>query len=224
MNPEQLRAFWAFARGDTDPRIFEAWFDELDEPERELGPGFGLALQTADYRDEEKVWRLRHALAEHLPAPENCECPTIEDMSVIPMGSDMRFDKIFIAFERIADYGPARWWLHCSRCRACDTAWLIAQDDRIYDDYFLTRLDQHEVDAVVAGRWPPIFQTYEQVLTLAREISIPPTFFDPMSSSLTDAVDDMVAARPEITDQEIGHLLGIAPAHVAALRDHHSPS
>ena len=147
-----------------------------------------------------------------------CICTTLDDLAVVPMGMDGLDERFFATVESIHDHGGERWWLHLARCTACGQDWMIAQEERIYDDHFLKRLSRAEAEAVVRDNaWPPDFLTYEAVLRMGRERSSACRFLDPRAGSLTWTVEDLRKARPEISTEEIGDLLGISEKHVAAL-------
>ena len=146
-----------------------------------------------------------------------CECPTIQDLSAVPMGGDFYFEKVFEPLEEIAKYGPDKWWLYISRCSECGANWLVAQDDRIYDDFFLKRLTDAEVERAKAGQWPEQFQSYRDVLTVGRETSTPPRFFDPMAASLIWTAEDLLREQPNIPAQDVAHILGLSEKHAERL-------
>lgn len=66
------------------------------------------------------------------------------------MGSDALDERVFTSLEQIIERGGEQWWLYVSHCLKCSQVWMIAQDDRIYDNYYLRRLLASEKQAVVA--------------------------------------------------------------------------
>jgi len=218
MTEQQSLRFWAFARGDIDPKDFESWFFEQADLEAVLGHELHFELLAADYRDErDTVPQLRKKIALFMEPKRKCECPKIRDMSAVPMGGDFYFEKVFESFLRETEFGHEKWWLYISTCAVCQTHWLIAQDDRIYDDFFMKRIDAQEVNDAKAGRWPPTFGTYENVLALGRKVSNPPRFFDKFAASLIWTVQDLRKERSNITATEIAYLLGLSENHTARL-------
>ncbi len=133
------------------------------------------------------------------------------------MGGDFYFEKVFEPLEVIASYGPTKWWLYISRCDRCHTSWLVAQDDRIYDEFFMKRLTDVEVKKAKAGQWPELFQRYEEVLSVGRTTSNPPRFLDPMAASLIWTAEDLLRERPDIRPDEIAHILGLSDKHAKRL-------
>jgi hypothetical protein len=167
--------------------------------------------------NREEVWNLRQSLIAHLDRSKQCECFATRDVAVIPMGGDLKFERVFETLERKADYGPDKWWLYIDKCRVCSSVWLIAQDDRIYDDFFFRRVDEAVLAKAVMGEWPQHFSTYESVLSAGRTLSSPPRFFDPMAGSLQWSVEDLLKERPAISIDEIANLLGLSINHAARL-------
>ncbi len=133
------------------------------------------------------------------------------------MGGDGLDARIFATVETVRWHGGDQWWLHHAKCSACAQDWLIAQEERIYDEHFMRRLGPEEVQAIDAGQWPDDFMTYERVLGVGRANGPACRLLDPMASSLIWTVEDLLKARPNITHVEIAELLGISVAHVERL-------
>ncbi len=146
-----------------------------------------------------------------------CHCATLPDLAVLPMESDGLYERVFATLETVREHGGDAWWLYLSRCDACGQHWMVAQEERIYDDFFLHRIDAAGAAAIVTGWWPPEFLTYEAVLAIGRRLSKPCRFFDPLAHSLVGTVQDLRKARPAITAEEMASLLGIAPGDVGRL-------
>jgi len=109
-------------------------------------------------------------------------------------------------------------------CTACCQNWLIAQEERIFDDYFLKRLSVAEADQIVASaRWPEEFRTYERVLTVGHALSNPCRFFDPLDASLVWTVHDLRKERPAMTSEEIAQLIGSTSADVELMLATNAP-
>lgn len=217
MTQEQLNNLWAFSRGDVTSIEFESWLYKQTGLESALGDDLNWTLLAADYRDRDIVFQLRKDVATYLAPWRQCECPAIPDCAAIPMGDDFYYQAVFKTLKEKLAFGSTKWWLYFSECQICLTVWLIAQDDRIYDDFFFARSNAKQLADAVAGHWPEQFQTYEEVLATGRRLSTPPKFFDPMSCSLQWTVEDLLAERPGITAKEIGFLLGLSEAHGSAL-------
>lgn len=128
------------------------------------------------------------------------------------MGGDGQDDRVFATLNNIRDHSTGLWWLYLSKCRACEQEWLFAQDDRIYDNFYLKRLDLAEAYHLLeGGHWPDDFISYERVLRLGRTLSQAWTFLDPRSPALVATAEDLRKERPDITVEEIAHLLAIEP-------------
>jgi hypothetical protein len=217
MNDEQLSALWAFSRGDLAGSEFEKWFFTQTGLENALGEDLHWNLLSENYSDQDAVWRLRNAVAQALSSIKQCECPALSDLVAIPMGSDFYFEKVFETLERAIDHPTEKWWLYISKCSRCATVWLIAQEERIYDEFFLVRSNQKILNEARAGRWPQKFLTYKDVLATGRKLSNPCQFIDPMAGSLQWTVEDLLKERPSISSSEIASLIGVSPAHASAL-------
>lgn len=134
------------------------------------------------------------------------------------MGGDGQDERVFATLNNIRDHSPDLWWLYLSRCSACGQEWLVAQDDRIYDNYYLMRLDPAQAQDITKGvHWPDHFMSYERVLRLGRTLSQPWTFLDPRSPALVWTAEDLRKERPDITVDEIAYLLAIKPKVAARL-------
>ena len=149
---------------------------------------------------------------------QGCRCGSLPDLAVVPMGGDGLDDAVFATLEIARNHGDDLWWLYLSRCSACGRDWLVAQDERIYDNYYLKRLSSSGARAIVeSNAWPDDFITYERVLRLGRTLSEPWTFLDPRSPSLVWTAEDLIKERPDISVDEIAYLLGIGRAAAARL-------
>ncbi len=220
LTASQLERLRAFVRGDLEPLAFERWFLGEHGMVGALGEDLHWDLTCADYRDGSEVRRLRQLLKVLINNDASCECWMRRDHDVIPMGGDGQDERFFATVDRIDDHGGRQWWLYLSRCNACEQHWLVAQEERIYDDFFIRRLSSDEAEAIVAdGLWPSTFQTYEDVLATGLAMSQPCSFFDPLPGSLVWTVEDLLKKNPGITEARIAELLGIEPGHVTALRN-----
>jgi hypothetical protein len=134
------------------------------------------------------------------------------------MASDGYYLTVFATLNEVCSHSAELWWLYLSRCSACGQYWMVAQDDRTYDDFVLKRLDPDAADGIIkTGIWPPDFLTYERVLALGSTKSTPPQFLETFASSLQSSVDDLRKARPTNAPSEIARLLGITRAHARLL-------
>ncbi|WP_061779042.1 hypothetical protein [Sphingomonas sanguinis] len=135
------------------------------------------------------------------------------------MGDHRGGDEQFLETVKVLrNAGEPRWWLYLCQCGSCQQNWLVAQEERIYDEHLLVKISQERADAVLyAGKWPDTFSTYESVLTIAQTLSHPGQFLDPMAWSLLCPVDDLRRERHDISEDEMAHLLGISRRHVHRL-------
>lgn len=148
-------------------------------------------------------------------AEARCECTALPDLAVVPMGGDDLDVRVFATVKPVREHGGPQWWLYLSSCSSCGQNWLVAQEERIFDDYFLKRLSVPEAgQIVVSGDWPEEFSTYERVLTVGHALSKPCRFFDPLAASLVWTAQDLRKERPTIAVDEIARLIGSTPAQV----------
>jgi len=149
---------------------------------------------------------------------DNCYCATLADLAVVPMGGDGLDERVFASLEKLCDHGGGQWWLYLSECSVCSQHWMVAQDERIYDNFYLKRLKGPEAEDIRQRRtWPTEFATYEKVLRLGRTLNSPCIFLDPLDSALVWTKDDLRRERPDISIKEIAYLLGIPVATAAKL-------
>jgi hypothetical protein len=218
MTEDQFANLWAFARGDTAGHEFEQWFLAQEDLEGPLGEGLHWSLASAAYADRDEVWKLRQSVAQKLEPHKQCECASIRDLAAIPMGCDGLDERVFATVENVRDHGGDLWWLHLSKCRVCGQNWMVAQEERIFDDYFLRRLSVSEAREISdEGRWPAEFLTYERILMIGRTLSQPCIFADALSPSVVWTVEDLRSERPDITADEIAYLLGVTPENIRRL-------
>jgi len=134
------------------------------------------------------------------------------------MGGDGLDEKLLATLESVKKHGGVQWWLYLGRCRVCRQDWLVAQEERIYDEHFLQRLNPHEAERVIVqGIWPDTFISYERVLRIGQSLTNPCRFLDPRAVSLISTVEDLRKERPEISAAEIADLLGIGVNHSTKL-------
>lgn len=160
---------------------------------------------------------LRRDLENTLKSYLICECPIIQNFAAIPMGGDFYSETVMSNFEPLADYGSEKWWLYVSKCKQCNTVWMIAQDDRIYDQFFFNRITDQELSDCLSGDWPSKFLTYGRVLACGRKLGNPPRFIDEFAYSLQWTVEDLLKERAAISTEEIAWLLGLSIQHAKSL-------
>lgn len=218
MNQAQLDRLWAFARGDCAALDFERWFLTQTDLESTLGADLHWSLTSGDYRKPNDVRALRQSLAEALRPHRTCECPLLRDLCAVPMGSDGLDERVFATVRPVKHHGGAQWWLYLSRCTVCGQHWMVAQDERIFDEYLLRRLDDSVALGITSkGAWPHEFLTYEAVLRTCRAFAHPPIFLGDLPSALVQTAHDLRCERPTIAVEEIAALLGVSAAHAKRL-------
>lgn len=218
MTEEELRTCWEFVRGDMAGPDFERWLFVQVDLDKWLGEERHQQLQFADYRNLDELWTLRQELKSFLETSKQCECLSLRNLDVIRMGGDFYSEQVFAHFDPIMDYGQEKWWLYISHCRTCAQDWMIAQDDRIYDNFYLRRIPPSTRKTIEEGsQWPDEFLTYEQVLRLGRTTGEVWTFLNPRSPALIATAEDLRCERPDISFDEIAYLLAISVPDAARL-------
>ena len=158
-------------------------------------------------------------MSDQAPEIENCYCASLPDLAVVPMGGEGLDERVFASLDRVQEHGGDQWWLYVSVCNKCRQNWMIAQDERIYDNFYLRRLNAATAKAVQEqGQWPDEFLTYERVLSLGRTMSKPWTFLDPRSPALVWTAEDLRRERSDISVEEIAHLLAIPVSDATRLK------
>jgi hypothetical protein len=135
------------------------------------------------------------------------------------MGGDGLDERVFATVNTIVDHGGDAWWLHLSQRCACGQHWMIAQEERIFDEHVLRRLSVAEANRISANaEWPIEFLSYERVLNTGHALRIRPcVFLERLSPSLIWTADDLRKERPDISAEEIAFLLGITATHAKRL-------
>lgn len=140
----------------------------------------------------------------------DCICASLPDLANVPMGGAGLDTKLLATLKLVKEHGGDQWWLYLGKCDACGQNWMVAEDQRIFDEHFLKRLTPAEADQVeTVGLWPDEFLTYESVLRIGGKLARPCRFLDPLDSSLVWTVEDLRRHRPDIKADEIAKLLGI---------------
>jgi len=215
-----LDVIWRFVRGDTDAKEFELWLYAQETLEDFLGNKLYLDIISADYRSGDAKWRVRKALEEFARSVSSmsCECSALPNTAVIPMACPgdaiSRFDEIRLR-------GKPYWWLGVSRCAACGTPWLVAQEERQNDVFIFRRLTEVQFSDILSdNRWPDDFDKYETLLRLSREAGHQAIFFDPIGdSSLAWTMGDLARERPWIRLSELAELLNLDLETAAVIAD-----
>lgn len=150
---------------------------------------------------------------------KSCFCAELPNLAIIGMGdAEGLDDRVFATLDLEVDHSDEKWWLYASKCRACGQHWKIAQEERIHDFYCLKRIIPNAFKEIVQlSLWPSDFLLYEKVLRVGREAGYIATFMNPKSSTLVDTIADLRSARPDITLDEIAHVLAIPRKQVKNL-------
>jgi len=148
-----------------------------------------------------------------------CCCAELEDLAIIGMGDSEGLDeRVFATFDLVQNHGSEQWWLYVSTCKVCAQNWMIAQEERIHDNYCLKRLDPEAMQGIIdKSLWPDDFLRFEQVLRLERESGRVARFLDPRSPALIDTANDLRRERPEIPVEDIAYVLAISVTDAARL-------
>lgn len=154
-----------------------------------------------------------------------CCCAALPDLAAVPMGGDDLDERVLATIENVVDHGGDAWWLYLSQCRACGQHWMIAQEERIFDEYFLRRLTVDEANRISAnGEWPVELLSYARVLKTGHALHIRPCIFlERLSPSLMWTVEELRKERSDISVEEIAFLLGVTEKQAKRLLAAASP-
>lgn len=220
LSNNQRKQLWEFVRGDAKLAAFEAWLYEDVALEAALGNDKYLDLISCDFANNDATWVVKQTIRTVLECDEKCHCASIRNLDAIEMGGDWFFEKFFSTLTVFAKPSPEKWWLYASQCSVCGTNWLVAQEERIHDMFYVMRLNDETTSEVKRGRWPKTFATYADVLDVGVKLDVRQAqFVDPMSGALQITVEELLQTVPKITVEEIGLKLGIEPQHAQLLID-----
>ncbi|WP_086735002.1 hypothetical protein [Erythrobacter colymbi] len=148
----------------------------------------------------------------------SCECSTLGDFAVVGMGGDGRDERVFSTLMEVAKHGGDAWWLYASRCSACGQDWMIAQEERIHDNFYFKRLTAGELKMIEEqGAWPPDFVRFEDVIRLGPHHGQVARFFD--TNDLTDTVKELMEVRSDISASEIAYMFVLSEREAERLMD-----
>lgn len=220
LTEDQRQILWKFVRGDVGADDFEKWLYNETALETAFEDEEYLTLIGCNFRSKEDTFALKASIRSALQVGENCHCSAVRDLDNIEMGGDGFFEKFFATLTELARPPTDQWWLYISRCNACSTNWLVAQEERIHDVFYVERISDHAVQQAKAGTWPDRFQTYADVLHTGGKLGVREAkFISPMSGALQVTVEELLRTSPKITAEEIGLKLGIEPHHAQVLID-----
>lgn len=214
----QRTQLWKFVRADTDVAAFETWLYEDDALEAALGNDRYLELISCNFSNSEETHLVKKAIRAVLECDEKCHCAPVRNLDAIEMGGDWFFEKFFSTLTIFAKPPPEKWWLYASKCSVCGTSWLVAQEERIHDMFYVERMSDVAVSEIKRNQWPTRFQTYADVLDVGVKLEVRKAqFIDPMSGALQVTVEELLQADPEISANNIGSKLGISRDHAESL-------
>ena len=149
----------------------------------------------------------------------SCECSTLGDFAVVGMGDrEGRDERVFATLVEVAKHGGDAWWLFASRCSSCGQDWVIAQEERIHDNFYFKRLSGTEMKMIEeGGDWPQGFLRFEDVIRLGPEHNMVARFFD--TNDLTDTVKELMEARSDISASDIAYLFVLSEREARRLMD-----
>lgn len=199
---------WRFARGDTPAKEFESWIYQSATLEDELGENDYLDVISIDYNKPEKTRSFKKTLLAILPAPAACACHTLRDTDFVEMGEWVPDVDIVVT---VREVDGIRWRFNIT-CVICETQWLIALEERIYDIWLIRRAS--------CAPWPEV-RTYRGLLASAKRGAPGVCYQDPTNSiEIPAAICDLAEENPGIPLSEIVAVLPIdaVTAHHHAIR------
>lgn len=152
-----------------------------------------------------------------LPSTGHCCCRALADFAVVPMGG-VGLDELVFASLKETIRHREQWWLSALTCLACRQDWMIASDERIYDNHYLRRISPASLREIVDfDWWPDEFLTFENLMMLGKAEGRIWRFLDRRSPALIASAEDLRRERPEITTEEVANLLSIQVSQAADL-------
>jgi hypothetical protein len=95
---------------------------------------------------------------------------------------------------------------------------MIAQEERVHDNYYLKRLSADQIMAIVErADWPRDFLRFEDVIKLGPDNNKVALFFD--TNDLTDTVKELIEARNDISAAEVAYLFCLSDGEAQRLMD-----
>lgn len=218
LTENQRRRLWEFVRGDVKMNEFEAWLYSDDSLEATLGNEVYLELIGCNFEHKEDIFKIRKSIRSVLEVGEDCQCASVRNLDSIDMGGDWFFETFFATQAEVSRPQTDQWWLYISHCNICGANWLVAQEERIHDVFYVQRISDQTVQNANNGNWPKQFQTYADVLSVGVDLGGPKaSFVDPMSGALQVTVEELLQSNPKISAREIGQLLVVDPKHAQFL-------
>ena len=153
-----------------------------------------------------------------IPSLGYCCCGALADFAVVPMGGIGLDELVFASFKEAFKHSNEKWWLYVSTCLVCRQDWMVAQDERIYDNFYIRRIAPATLREIAEfDWWPEDFLTYERVLMLGKATGRLWRFLEIRSPALIQTAKDLRQERPGITIEEIASLLAIPVSQAADL-------
>jgi hypothetical protein len=150
---------------------------------------------------------------------KSCICSEVADLAIVAMGDAEGLDeRIFATLDLIASFGKDKWWLYAYKCNQCGQNWMVAEEERIHDNYCLKRINLETIQEITErSMWPDDFLLYEQVLLLGTKAGMVATFVDLQSPALVATAMELRATRPAISLEEIAYALAITTKQAGKL-------
>lgn len=211
MDVQNQKIIWQFIRGDLPVKEFEMWAYASNDLENTATKDFYLEIISANFKVNPDVYVLKKKLEQfmRLNVPLNCECLALPNLAVTDMGSEQE-NRVWGTLEEVKRYGELCWWLGLYQCKKCEQYWQVAQETRQNDIHCLKRLDKTGAEKIIQNNeWPKSFETLEELFAIGRDNNRSVRFMNPMDSSLTYSVGDLLKTRPDISVSEIASLLNI---------------
>lgn len=220
LTESQRLTLWNFVRGDLSVNEFESWLYNETALEMAFDDEVYLALIGCNFQSKDDTFKIKALVRTVLELGEHCRCSAVRNLDNIEMGGDGFDEKFFATLSQFANPLPKQWWLYISRCDICGTNWLVAQEERIHDQFYVERISDQVAQDAAEGTWPDRFQTYADVLEMGVKLDIRGfRFADPVSGALQVTVEDLLKEIPRIPAKDVAAKLGIPPQHAQLLMD-----
>lgn len=208
---DRFEKIWRFIRGDLKESIFEDYIYNDSSLNKYLGESLYLEVISNDYNDKNSTYNLKLKLKQYMNElkPLSCKCIQFKDLEVLTMNAESC--ELISTLIKVIDRGMPYWWLSLQKCNQCMEYWLLAQEERINDNFILKRLSKDIVEKVIDNKeWPDLFNDYADLLKIGNEESKCFTFVEPLKSpSIFYTIVDLAKCQPKISVSELSKLLNL---------------
>lgn len=202
-----------FVRGETSIADFEAWLYHDETLERAVGSEFHLDIISCNFRNKHEVFFIKKRLRELAIQRQQCWCEHLCDMDALGFAGEEIQTAFWDTVTRFVVPQDPQWWRYVSKCSACQTCWLVAQEEVFNDICYLERISDDAANRAQNGHWPARFETYPDVLSHGSVLGIA----DPLEGPIQVKAAEMLEKNPNVSAETMGNILGLRTTHAEIL-------